>query len=181
MLDTTTKSKSNNPTKEKIKWSLVAVLSVMLIMVLYFNLKPSRSGEKTLALQGKVAEALDHSISSMPDNELIPSLEALTDEGETTNHLVPLLIEDIFSFASRRNAPANAMMSPSEAEEFVLKGTIIDGDNSVAFLNDEIVGLGNSFNGFTVIEITADKAVIKSEEEEITLLVEDGLDEKLQR
>ena len=59
MLDTTNKSNAN-PTKEKIKWSLVAILSVLLIMVLYFNFKPSRSGETALALQGQVAEALDH-------------------------------------------------------------------------------------------------------------------------
>jgi hypothetical protein len=180
MLDTTTKSKSTT-TKEKIKWSLVAVLSVLLIMVLYFNLKPSRSGEKTLALQGQVAEALDHSIPSMPENELMPPLEALMDDGETTNPAISLLIQDIFSFAARGNAQNRTAMDTTKAEDIILKGTIIDGDNSVAFLNDAIVGLGNSFNGFIVVEITANKAVIKNEEEEITLLVEDGLDEKLQR
>ncbi len=43
------------------------------------------------------------------------------------------------------------------------------------------MGLGDIFNGFTVVEITADKAVIKNEEEEITvLLLEDELDEKRQ-
>ena len=73
------------------------------------------------------------------------------------------------------------MMGPSEIDEFVLKGTIIDGDNSVAFLNDETVALGDTFNGFTLVEITADKAVIKNEEEEITLLFKDEFDEKAQR
>jgi len=180
MVDTTTKTNAS-ATKEKIKWSLVAILSVILLMVLYFNLKPSRSGETTLALQGEVAEALDHSISPLPEKEVMPSLEALMEKAETTNPVVPLLIQDIFSFASRKNGPDSAMMDPSAIDEFVLKGTIIDGDNSVAFLNEETVALGDTFNGFTVVEITADKAVIKNEEEEKTLLFKDEFDEKTQR
>jgi hypothetical protein len=180
MVNTTTKS---NPTaaKEKIKWSMVAILSVLLIMVLYFNLKPSRSGETALALQGQLAEALDHGIPSLPEKDIMPSLEGLMEKDETTSPVVPLLIQDIFSFASRKNAPEGTMMGPSEIDEFVLKGTIIDGDNSVAFLNDETVALGDTFNGFTLVEITADKAVIKNEEEEITLLFKDEFDEKAQR
>ena len=180
MLDTTNKS-NINPTKEKIKWSLVAILSVLLIMVLYFNLKPSRSGEKTIALQGQVAEAIDHSIPSPPEKDIMPSLEGLTVKEGTTSPAVPQLIQDIFSFASRKNGPDIALMDPSEIDEFVLKGTMIDGDNSVAFLNDETVALGETFNGFTLVEITADKAVIKNEEEEITLLFKDEFDEKTKR
>ena len=180
MVDTTAKSNAS-AAKEKIKWSLVAMLSVILLMVLYFNFKPSRSGEKTLALQGQIAEALDHSISSLPEKEIMPSLETLMEKDETTSPAVPMLIQDIFSFASRKNGPDSAVIDPSEIDEFVLKGTIIDGDNSVAFLNDETVALGDTFNGFTLVEITADKAVIKNEEEEITLLFKDELDEKTKR
>jgi len=180
MLDTTNKSNAT-PTKEKIKWSLVAILSVLLIMVFYFNLKPSRSGEKTIALQGQVAEAIDHSIPALPEKDIMPSLEALTVKEGTTSPEVPQLIQDIFSFASRKNGPDSALMGPSEIDEFVLKGTMIDGDNSVAFLNDETVALGDTFNGFTLVEITADKAVIKNEEEEITLLFRDEFDEKTKR
>lgn len=180
MLDTTNKSTAN-PAKEKIKWSLVAILSVLLIMVLYFNLKPSRSGETALALQGQVAEALDHGMPTLPEKDILPSLDGLMEKDETTSPVLPLLIQDIFSFASRKNAPDSAMMGPSEIDEFVLRGTIIDGDNSLAFLNDETVALGDTFNGFTVTEITADKAVIKNEKEEITLLFKDELDGKTQR
>ena len=180
MLDTTNKSNAT-PTKEKIKWSLVAILSVLLIMVFYFNLKPSRSGKKTIALQGQVAEAIDHSIPALPEKDIMPSLEALTVKEETTSPAVPQLIQDIFSFASRKNGPDSALMDPSEIDEFVLKGTMIDGDNSVAFLNDQTVALGDTFNGFTLVEITADKAVIKNEEEEITLLFRDEFDEKTKR
>ena len=180
MVDTTAKSNAS-AAKEKIKWSLVAMLSAILLMVLYFNFKPSRSGEQTLTLEGHIAEALDHSISSIPEKEVMPSLDALLEKDETTSLAVPLLIQDIFSFASRKNAPDSAVIDPSEIDEFVLKGTIIDGDNSVAFLNDETVALGDTFNGFTVVEITADKAVIKNEEEEITLLFKDALDEKTKR
>lgn len=180
MLDTTNKSNAT-PVKEKIKWALVAILSVLLIMVFYFNLKPSRSGEKTIALQGQVAEAIDHSIPSLPEKDIMPSLEALTVKEGTTSPAVPQLIQDIFSFASRKNGPDSALMDPSEIDEFVLKGTMIDGDNSVAFLNDETVALGDTFNGFTLVEITADKAVIKNEEEEITLLFRDEFDEKTKR
>jgi hypothetical protein len=180
MVDTTAKSNANH-TKEKIKWALVAILSVLLIMVLYFNLKPSRSGGKTIALQGQVAEALDHTIPSLPENDIMPSLEGLMEQDETTNPALPLLIQDIFSFASRKNGPESALVDPSDLDEFVLRGTIIDGDNSVAFLNDETVALGDTFNGFTLVEITADKAVIKNEEEEITLLFKDEFDEKTQR
>jgi hypothetical protein len=43
------------------------------------------------------------------------------------------------------------------------------------------VALGDTFNGFTLVEITADKAVIKNEEEEITLLFKDEFDEKTKR
>jgi hypothetical protein len=180
MLETTHKSNAT-PVKDKIKWSLVAILSVLLIMVLYFNFKPSRSGEKTIALQGQVAEALDQSIPALPGKEIMPSLEALTAKEVISSPAVPLLIQDIFSFASRKNGPDSALMDPPEIDEFVLKGTMIDGDNSVAFLNDEIVALGDTFNGFTMVEITADKAVIKNEEEEITLLFKDELDDQTQK
>jgi hypothetical protein len=177
MLETTHKSTAS-PAKEKIKWGLVSMLSVVLIMVLYFNFKPSGSGEKTIALQGQLAEALDHSIPALPGKEIMPSLDALIEKEVISSPAVPLLIQDIFSFASRKNGPNSTLMDPPEAEEFVLKGTMIDGDNSVAFLNDEIVALGDTFNGFTMVEITADKAVIRNEEEEITLLFKDELDEK---
>lgn len=170
----------SNPSKEKVKWTLVAVLGVVLLFVLYFNLNPSGGGEKTLALQENEAEALDYSIPLTPETELMPALEMLT-ATQKTNTMIPSMIEDIFSFTSRKNSPDSPMTGPSEAEEFVLKGTIIDGDNSVAFLNDEIVGLGEPFNGFTVVEITANSITIKNEEDEITVLEEeDGLDEKLQ-
>ena len=180
MLETAHKSTAN-PAKEKIKWSLVAMLSVILIMVLYFNFKPSRSGEKTIALQGQVAEALDHSIPALPGKEIMPSLEALTEKQVISSPAVPLLIQDIFSFASRKNGPNSPLVDPSGIDEFVLRGTIIDGDNSVAFLNNETVALGDTFNGFTLVEITADKAVIRNEEEEITLLFKDEFDEKTKR
>jgi len=180
MLDTTNKSTAS-PAKEKIKWSLVAILSVVLIVVLYFNLKPSRSGENTIALQGQVAEALDHTIPSLPEKDIMPSLEALTVKEGTNSPAVPQLIQDIFSFGSRKNGPDSALVDPSGIDEFVLRGTIIDGDNSVAFLNNETVALGDTFNGFTLVEITADKAVIRNEEEEITLLFKDEFDEKTKR
>jgi hypothetical protein len=174
-------AQQSNQTKEKIKWTLVAVLCVVLLLVLYFNLKPSGDGKKTLVLQENKAEALDNSILLTPETGLMPALEALTDTHKTTNTMVPSMIQDIFSFASRKNSPDSAMMGPPEAEEFVLKGTIMDGDNSIAFLNDEIVGLGEPFNGFTVVEITATSITIKNEEDEITVLEEeDGLNEKLQ-
>ncbi len=51
------------------------------------------------------AEALDHSISLTQDTELMPSLEALTETDETTNPLVPLMIQDIFSFALQEKRP----------------------------------------------------------------------------
>ena len=180
MLDKTDKSDAN-PAKEKIKWGLVAILSVLLIMVLYFNFKPSRSGEQAIAVQGQVAEALDHSIAALPEKKIMPSLEALTEKEETTSPVVPLLIQDIFSFAARKNAPNSSLTGPPEIEDFVFKGSMIDGDNSVAFLNDEVVALGETFNGFTLVEITADKAVIKNEEEEITLLFKDEFDEITQK
>ena len=180
MLDKTDKN-SANPAKEKIKWVLVAILSVLLIMVLYFNFKPSRSSEQTIALQGQVAEALDHSIASLPEKQIMPSLEKLTEEEEATSPVVPLLIPDIFSFAARKNTPSSALLGPAEIEEFVFKGSMIDGDNSVAFINNEVVALGETFNGFTLVEITADKAVIKNEEEEITLLFKDEFDENTQK
>jgi hypothetical protein len=174
-------NQGSNQTKEKIKWTLVAILCVVLICVLYFNFKPSGGGKKNLVLQENKAEALDNSILLTPESELMPALEALTGTHNTTSPMVPSMIQDIFSFASRKNSPGTAVMGPPEVEEFVLKGTIMDGDNSVAFLNDEIVSLGEPFNGFTVVEITATSITIKNEEDEITVLEEeDGLDEKLQ-
>lgn len=172
-------AQESNQSKDKVKWIMVAGLGVVLLFVLYFNLKPSGGGEKTLALQENEAEAFDYSIPLTPETELMPALEMLTDTHKT-NTMVPSMIEDIFTFASRKNSPDSSMTGPPEAEEFVLKGTIIDGDNSVAFLNDEIVGLGEPFNGFRVVEITATSITIKNEEDEITVLEEeDGLDEKL--
>ena len=71
------------------------------------------------------------------------------------------------------------MELPEEKEDFVLKGTIIGGDNSVAFINDQVLGVGETIHGFTVVSISAAKAVIKNDKEEITVLLEDKLDEML--
>ena len=173
-------AQESNQSKEKIKWTLVAVLCVVLLLVLYFNLKPAGKGNNTLALQENTAEAVDNSILLTPETELMPALEVLTATHKSTNPMVPSMIADIFSFASRKNIPDSGNAGPSEVEEFVLKGTIMDGDNSVAFLNDEIVGLGEPFNGFTVVEITATSITIKNEEDEITVLEEENeIDEKL--
>ena len=173
--------RDTNLSKEKIKWALVAILGGMLLFVLYSNLRPSGENNQMIVLQENQAEAVEQNIDLTSETELMPALEMLSAMNKTTNTLTPSMIQDIFSFASRRNGVEGEMMGSPEEEEFVLKGTIIDGDNSVAFLNDEVLSLGETVNGYTLVEITADSATIKNGEDVITVLSEkDEIDEKLQ-
>lgn len=174
-------AQASNPAKEKIKWALVAILGGVLLFVLYSNLRPSGENNQMLALQESKAEAVEQSIELTPETELMPALKMLSAMNKTTNTLTPSMIQNIFTFASGRKGMGSEVMGPSEEDDFVLKGTIIDGDNSVAFLNDEVLGLGETFNGYTLVEITADSATIKNGEDVITVLPEkDEIDEKLQ-
>ena len=174
-------AQKSNPAKEKIKWALVALLGGVLLFVLYSNLRPSGGNNQMLVLQENNAEAVAKEIDLTPETELIPALEMLSAMNNPNNTLAPSMIQDIFSFASRRNGVDSGMVGPQEDDDFVLKGTIIDGENSVAFLNDEVVGLGETVNGYTLVEITADSATIKNGEDVITVLPEkDEIDEKLQ-
>lgn len=175
------RAQQSNQTKDKVKWTLVSLLCVVLLSVLYSNFRPSGGNNQIPSLQENKAEAVEQNSDLTAETERMPALDMLSAMNKTTNTLTPSMIQDIFSFASRRNGVESDMTGSQEEEELVLKGTILDGDNSVAFLNDEIVGLGEPFNGFTVVEITATSITIKNEEDEITVLEEeDGLDEKLQ-
>lgn len=175
-------AQESNPAKEKIKWTLVAILGGVLLFVLYSNLRPSGGGNKQMpALQENVAEAVEQNIDLTSETELMPALEMLSAMNKSNNTLTPSMIQNIFSFASGRNGVNSGTMGPKEEDDFVLKGTIMDGDNSVAFLNDEVVGLGETVNGYTLVEITADSATIKNGEDVITVLPEkEEIDEKLQ-
>ena len=177
MLDKIKKTKLISK-EEKNKWIIVALLSLILIFVFYYNIILSKSGDKTLRIQEQKVEAVDHSIPSIHKNELIPSLPSLNKKDETKKNVVPLMIQDIFSFAPRSDSQGkNTMGLSMEKKVFILKGTIIDGKNSVAFINDQVLGIGGKISGFTVVRISDTKAVIRNEKEEITVLLEDETDE----
>ena len=148
--------------KEKNKWILVVILSVLLIAVLFYNLILPKSGGEISALQKQEnpVGVDEENLNSFFQKELIPSLQALTYQDENTNNTVYPLVEDIFAFAPRSGGPKGNIQSRSVGKDgFVLQGTIIDGDNSVAFLNDQVLGLGEQtqkpstrqcFGGFCV-------------------------------
>ncbi len=90
------------------------------------------------------------------------------------------MIKDLFSFGSRSDSQnQDAVGVPEEKEDFVLMGTIIDGENSVAFINDQVLGVGDTTHGFTVVSINDAKAVIRNDKKEITVLREDKFNEML--
>jgi hypothetical protein len=174
-------SQDSKTSKEKIKWALVAILGGVLLFVLYSNLRPSDENNPMIVLQENQAEAVEQSIDLPSETQLMPALEMLSAMNKKNNTFSPSMIQDIFSFASRRNGVEGEMVGSPEEEAFVLKGTIIDGDNSVAFLNDEVMSLGETVSGYTLVEITAESATIKNGEDVITVLPEkDEIDEKLQ-
>lgn len=166
--------------KEKNKWILVAVLSVILVLVYVFYFKKASSvdGHKDLIVQNKKVEVLDNDILSALPTELKPSLPMVHVNDQVNNDIIPLVVKDIFSFGLQKDIQKEMTEElPIEKEGFILKGTLMDGNNSLAFLNDQVLGIGDRFNGFTVVQITDDKAVIRNGEKEITLLIEDPIDE----
>ena len=166
--------------REKKKWIVVALLSPLLLFVLYYNITFSKSGNTAVRVQEQKVEAVDYSIPLATISELLPSLSTAHKEDEKTASVSPLMIQDLFSFGSRSDSQDQETAdSPMEKESFVLKGTIIDGENSVAFINEQVVGVGDTIHGFIVVSISDSKAVIRNDKEEITVLLEDKLDEML--
>jgi len=161
---------SSYPKKEKIKWALVAALGMVLLGVGYSNFRPSSGGKNGLAGQPEPAQEADILNSLLPEKLSVESPEVLTAEPETANSLASPMIQNIFAFASRKDLPGIAPMDTPDEKEFVLKGTIMDGENSLAYINDEMIGLGESINDFTLIDISIDSATIKNGDEVITLL-----------
>ena len=164
--------------REKKKWIVVALLGPVLLFVFYYNIMLSKSGDTAVRVQEEKVKAVDYSNPLPTMNELLPSLATAHEEDETTEGINPLMIKDLFSFGSRSDLQdRDAMGLPEEKEDFVLKGTIMDGENSVAYINEQVLGVGDTIHGFTVVSISDAKAVVRNDKEEITVLLEDKFDE----
>ena len=166
--------------KEKKKWIVVTLLSPILLFVLYYNIMLSKNGDTAVRVQEQKVKAVDYSIQLPTIKELLRSLATADEEDETSEGIRPLMITDLFSFGSRSDLQnQEAVELPEEKEDFVLKGTIIDGENSVVYINEQVLGIGDTIHGFTVVSIHDAKAVIRNDKEEITVLLEDRFDEML--
>ena len=166
--------------REKKKWIVVALLGPILLFVLYYNITLSKSGDTATRVQEQKVQAVDYSIPLPTINEVLPSLAPAHEEDETTEGINPLMIKDLFSFVSRSDSQnQDTVLLPEEKEDFVLKGTIIEGENSIAYINEQVLGVGDTIHGFTVVSINDAKAVIRNDKEEITILLEDKFDEIL--
>jgi hypothetical protein len=166
--------------KEKGKWIVVAALSLTLILVYSRNfMKASSKGDtEAVMAQEQQVEVVDSLVPRALKDELKSYFPTAKAKDEVTKDILPFAVKDIFYFDPPSKAEEKEPEALAEEEEtFVLKGTIIDGENSVAFLNDEVLAIGESLDGFTLVQIASDRAVLKNKEEKITVLLEDGIDE----
>ena len=164
--------------RDKTKWIIVAILSVMLLCVVFYNtVLSSKEPVRKPYIEEQQNAAPGFNISSNVLELLQPAAPAVVLDEAAKEDLIPPLITDLFSFRERAESRRTEVEAVEmEEEDFTLKGTIIDGNHSVAFLNDEVLSINDTINGFTVVEITENRTVLKNSQKEITILQEDKLD-----
>jgi hypothetical protein len=164
--------------KEKIKWIFVAILSVALLGVVYKNWKafrgsPGKAPVPVLRAETVGVDDLQEVIRGIQG--LKPaSLQPVDDEPDTA---FTLLKRDLFALAatdtfSENDREDETRLRQAGQKPIILKGTILNGSHSVAFINDAAIGLGESFKGWQVARIGEDIAFLKKGQRDLTITVE---------
>lgn len=170
----------HNASKEKTKWIIVAILCGILILVIFYNITSSEKGKKDVTIRAKKVNAMDFFLAPDLVNNLRTSLspKLKEEEEELRNPELSLPARDIFAFdPDGYNKATSREKIQIGQEDFKLQGTIIDGMHSVAFVNDEVLAIGEIFNGYTVIHISAGQAVLKKGTKEVIISRRAEIDE----
>ena len=143
------KTANDKPAGEKAK---VAVLGLFLLIALggvYYSWSRSQAPSAPAVMD---VQQLAHSPVGPEVDQLIQSVEArLREDAKFIN------LADWHTPAAVASAPTRAEIAPVS---FKLKGVAMNGDQSIAFINEKVVGLGEQVDGYTLAEINPDRVVL---------------------
>jgi hypothetical protein len=154
---------------ERPKIYLAVVLSIVLLVVLYFRYghkKPTHTAASARSKPGVVTR-LD-----VPQIQL-PNLKGTQQSKPATKASKPFITRDIFrplkGLPLKGEAKRNRQKTPKLTAPLKLKGTIIGGENSVAVINDQFVHAGDRIGGYRVVRIGEKKVLLDSGDDQIAL------------
>lgn len=154
---------------ERVKIYLIIVLSIVLIVVVYFRFFHKKTTHAPVPVRYRASIVR----LAVPQVELPSSQkgEGPKGEGRAQARALP---RDIFEPAK---APPQRETQPQPQEparptmSLTLKGTITGGENPIAVINDKFVYTGDRIGDYEVISIGNDEVVLTSETHSMVLKV----------
>ena len=154
---------------ERVKIYLIIVLSIVLIVVVYFRSFHKKTTHAAVPVRYR-ASIVPLAVPQV-DLALSQKGEGPKGEGRAQARALP---RDIFEPAK---APPQRETQPQPQEparptmSLTLKGTITGGENSIAVINDKFVYIGDRIGDYEVITIGNDEVVLTSETHSMVLKV----------
>jgi hypothetical protein len=155
---------------ERVKIYLIVILSMVLIVVVYFRFFHKKTSHAAVPVRYKASIAP----LAVPQVEL--PLSQKGEKPKTEGRVqAPALLRDIFQPAEapppRKEPQLHAQRPTRPTMSLTLKGTITGGENPIAVINDKFFYAGDRIGDYEVVAIGKDEVVLTSDTHSMVLKV----------
>jgi hypothetical protein len=157
-------------TKGRLEWTVVLILSCVLILIIRERLLPEKESLKTSAPRSHSARAVDQravspGVVNARETTLPAANQGTTRRTQNISEMSPPSLDrDLFSPGRHGLNPLGIFPAEevrAQAGTLELQAVLMDRKNPLAIINDEVVGTGQVVGGYRVLLIAENRVVLE--------------------